>query len=211
MREKKQQGGSVKPIFKLLLQLSDAGTTLGFSTGETWVLGNVCLRWRADSRLVSASICVPSVRAAAFSWVVALREEHPHTARGPHRDGFKAFQDIHRLTGTQCTHRLVWPWVLTQNNARWQHEYTPGEGRTTTSELSEHLFSAGFHLSHPPEESDAKLWHLCTPVLQFSREKWLPVMLHPCRFLCSSFSPRLFKSTSHRAAAFPTGNKLQGT
>lgn len=106
--------------------------------------------------------------------------------------------------------KLVWHWVLAQNDARRQHEYTPREGRTTTSELPEHLLSAAFHLSHPPTESEAKLWHLCTPVLPFSRGKCDSLW----RYTRADFSAGVFSQTLEKhitqSSCFPHREQAAG-
>lgn len=59
---KKNNEEGVWNLFSNSVTLSDAVTVLGFSTGESWVLGNACPAWRAGSRPVRARICVPSAR-----------------------------------------------------------------------------------------------------------------------------------------------------
>lgn len=107
--------------------------------------------------------------------------------------------------------KLVWHWVLAQNDARRQHEYTPREGRTTTSELPEHLLSAAFHLSHPPTESEAKLWHLCTPVLPFSRGKCDSLWRYTrADFSAGAFLPDSWEAHHTEQLLSPQGTSCRG-
>lgn len=193
--------------FQTLLWLSDAASTLGFSKGETWVLGNVCLRWRVGSSLVSAEICAPSVSTVAFSSVVALAQEHPHTARARIgraaklsgvAAGWLGLRAHTGWAGLQCWLRIVL-------NGSINTPLERAEG--TTWEPPEHLFSAGFHL----KSQRLNCANSAAPVLQFSGGKLLAVSYTRPDFSSSAFSLRLFKEHITWSSCFAPQNQLQGT
>lgn len=183
--------------FQTLLWLSDAASTLGFSKGETWFLGNVCLRWRVGSSLVSAEICAPSVSTVAFSSVVALAQEHPHTARARIgraaklsgvAAGWLGLRAHTGWAGLQCWLRIVL-------NGSINTPLERAEG--TTWEPPEHLFSAGFHLNYPPKESEAKLRQLCSSCPPVQRRKVTRCELYPSRFLFQCLFPQTLQRAHH--------------
>lgn len=156
-----------------------------------------CLSW-VKSTLQSS----PCQDLSAFSQ--ALRQEHPHSGMAPKLSrtstGCQGLSAHAGWSGIEC-----WLRRMLKGSMNIPPERAELQGAPWASALS------WFPSKPSTNRVRAKLWHLCTPVPQFSREKRLTVTLHPCRFVCSGFSPALCRSTSHGAAAFPTGNKLQGT